>query len=123
MNASTGFAPHALPFGSRLTDGTEGRTTGRKDQNSRALVVAAPVRGSGAPIFTHASRSATAAAGSFCSGMRSDSSACRTALISRLFSGSPGITAGPDEPPLSTPSRVSSRNSPLSFFASAEWHE
>ena len=46
-----------------------------------------------------------------------------TDLTSGLFAGSPGTTAGPLAPPRSTPSRVSSRSSPLIFFASAPWHE
>src|SRR4051794_13101512 len=42
---------------------------------------------------------------------------CRTARISRLFSGSPGTIAGPDLPPLRSASRESSRRPPI--FSSA----
>ena len=81
-------------------------------------------RGSGAPIFTHSSKSATTAAGSFClGGIFSPSSVCRRAVMSRLFSGVPGTTLAPLSPPARSPSRVSSSSPPLSFSALAEWHE
>jgi len=47
------------------------------------------------------------------------SSVCRTAFMSRLFSGSPGTMAGPVSPPLSNPSRESSTKLPL--ILSASW--
>src|SRR5712692_10125138 len=40
----------------------------------------------------------------------------------RLLSGCPGTIAGPVSPPLSRPSRESSRRPPFNFSASALWH-
>ncbi len=45
----------------------------------------------------------------------------RKASSSRLSSGLPGTTAGPESPPASTPARVSSRSPPLSALALGEW--
>jgi hypothetical protein len=46
-------------------------------------------------------------------GICRSSSWYRTALISRLASGLPGVTTGPDSPPCATAARVSSFSPPL----------
>ena len=80
-------------------------------------------RGSGAPIFTHASRSAICAALSFVfGGIFSSGSDQRIASISRLFSGSPATKLGPLSPPLSKAARVSSSSPPFAFPDSVLWH-
>src|SRR5262245_47946273 len=68
MNRSTGVIDQPLSF----TGGIGGSLSGRNDQNSRAFVqsiglapAVVPVRGSGSPILTQASRSAIAPADSF----------------------------------------------------------
>src|SRR5262245_10246492 len=52
--------------------------------------------------------------------MRRSASLWRTALMSRLRSGAPGMTAGPRSPPLSSAARESTRRPPLTF--SPPWH-
>ena len=69
-----------------------------------------PVLGQGAPIFTHATRSATCSAESLSfsfGGIAVSLSMRFTALMSALRSGFPGTIAGPPDPPLSNPSRLS----------------
>ena len=80
-------------------------------------------RGSGAPILTHASKSAIDLFRQGLSGgIWSESSVYRIAVISRLSSGLPGTTAGPVSPPLRRPSRLSTSRPPLIFVALFEWH-
>ena len=77
--------------------------------------------GSGAPIFTHASSVAIFSAESLLSlgGICNLSSPYRTALINEaLGQGSPGFDGyGPESPPASVPSRVSSNKPPLDLAA------
>lgn len=84
-------------------------------------LAAGPVRGSTAPSRTHARKSATTFRGSFPGGGILGP-LCSRALISRLLSGRPGITVGPESPPVRRPSRKSSRRFPLAGFEVAEWH-
>jgi hypothetical protein len=79
-------------------------TGGDNDAGIRWLACA---RGSGAPILTHASRSAIAEPGNFVFGIFKSLSTCRTALSSRLSFGLPGTSAGPLTPPSSSPARLS----------------
>ena len=76
-------------------------------------------------MSTHFSKSATTASGSLpFGGICTSPAAYRSVLTSRLSAAFPGTIAGPLSPPLSSPSRVSSRSPPLSFLvlsASAEW--
>src|SRR6266446_5005563 len=77
----------------------------------------------GAPILIHSTRVLICSAGRvFFGGICRSSSICRTAFMSRLFSGSPGTTAGPVSPPLSNPSLESSTQLPLILSTSWLWH-
>src|SRR5436189_277261 len=75
--------------------------------------VAATV-GQTAPARTH-STSAWTSSGFSCPpfGIFNLSLVWRTAWMSTLLSGSPGAIAGPDLPPLSSPSRESTRSPPI----------
>ena len=85
---------------------------------SGLAAVGAPVRGSGAPARTQASRSA------ICSGFKApplggmtftSAAVPFTTWINRLPSGLPGMIEGdPDAPPFSQPALKSKRNPPLS---------
>src|SRR5688572_21736066 len=98
MNLSTSFAGHE-PF---LTLGIFVGASGLNDHHWRALSqsifdfvltteTVSSVRGSGAPILTHCSRSPISNAESFFfGGMVRSGFLCRTAWISRLDSGKPG---------------------------------
>src|SRR6185295_14072207 len=107
-----------------FTAGNAGAETGRKDQNClrSGAITYFPVVGTAtdtvafghaAPALIHAVRSAISASLSFPPrGIFSSGSVCRTAVISRLLSGSPGLIAGPREPPFSIASALSRRRSP-----------
>ena len=75
--------------------------------------------GSGAPILIQVSSAAICSSESFLffGGICRSGSLYRTALISKLASGSLGAITGPELPPLSTASGVSRRRSPLTFSA------
>src|SRR4051794_19669974 len=116
-----------------FTAGAAGFRTGLYAQKSRpassvrptCFFDTAPVRGSGAPIFTHCSKSATTASGSLPFGGIFRSSSYRMLLRRRLSDGFFGSKAGPLSPPARRPSRESRSRPPLSFlfaWASAEWH-
>src|SRR4030095_17046455 len=77
-------------------------------------------RGSGAPISIHLVKSATISAESCCFGGISRPSSCLSALMIKLLPTLLGTTAGACSPPLRIPSRVSSRNWPISSFDVAE---
>src|SRR5262245_41808059 len=120
---------HAASF----TAGGEVFLGGTNDQKERpfststtylcACAAALPSRGSGAPIFTHVSKSAITLSGRRpFGGIARLGSFDFSARTSGLRSGLPATTLGPARPPLRTPSRVSRRSSPLSFSASSEWH-
>ena len=66
--------------------------------------------GHGAPRRIHSSNTATCSGDSrrFLGGIWRSGSPYRMARINRLCSGSPGTTAGPESPPVITPSRESS---------------
>ena len=88
---------------------------GRTDRDATAF-------GHGAPAAIHAARSFCAARGSaLLGGIFSSSSAWRTARTSRLFSGWPGTSAGPEAPPCSQPLRESSDRPPFILPAACEW--
>jgi len=93
---------------------------------SRRAFATSPVRGSGAPIATHFSKSAMTSGGSLdFGGICRSSRAQRRALRSRLSSALPGMIAGPSSPPVSNAVRVSRKRPPFNLpfaFASAEWH-
>ena len=89
--------------------------SGFSDHQSPLGAAAAFSRGSGAPRFTHSSSSAISAAGSFSFGIFKSGSVCRMARTSRLFSTSPGMTAGPFSPPSAQPLRASSVSPPFIF--------
>ena len=126
------FVLHAAFFGV----GTTGCVTGWKLHHCRRkasvsahaegadgdAAVADPVRGSGAPWRIHSAKFAMMRASSFAPffGILSDGCVCRSAWSNRLESGWPGTSAGPDSPPLSNPSRVSSARPP--FFFAVAWH-
>src|SRR5436190_6025785 len=78
-----------------------------------AVVVGAADLGQTAPAFTQAERSATSESFNLPPiGILRLGSVCRTADMSRLLSGSPGVIAGPRVPPLSIASALSRRRSP-----------
>src|SRR5579883_3590577 len=100
MNASMGVAAEALVLG------IAGRAMGWNDQNFRPfsrsmtyfLGVDAvwPSRGSGAPIFTQASKSARMLSASLpLGGMAVSGFVCRIARTSLLRAGLPGTMIGP----------------------------
>ena len=95
-----GLPTAALPFGSRLTDGTAGRWTGRNAQWSRGSVSGFSSAVPFAPCSIHAFSSAICCEvrGLPSGGIRLDSSASVTRSSSRL-PASPGATAGPEVPP------------------------
>jgi hypothetical protein len=62
-------------------------------------VPAAAEAGQGAPILTHASRSASSCLASFLPLGIFSGPDWRTAVMRRLLSGSPGWIAGPESPP------------------------
>src|SRR5207245_808618 len=73
-----------------------------------------------APALIHASRSSISESFSLPpEGILSDGSTCFTALIRRLFSGSPTAIADPRLPPVFMASRLSSRKPPS---AELVWH-
>src|SRR5439155_15859883 len=102
-----------------------GTRSGRNDQKLRRsgemtnlpslldVTADAVLAGHAAPALTQASRSAISEALSLPPyGIFSAGSVCRTALIKRLFSASPGTIAGPRLPPSRMPSSVSRRKPP-----------
>src|SRR5437867_12351682 len=116
MNASIGDLIHERP----LTLGSGGSRTGWKDQkalcsgdmtySSEELAADTP-NGSPqtAPFLTQLSKMEISSLVSFPGGgISSRGSMWLTALMRRLRSGSPGMTAGPFFPPFNTFSRVSS---------------
>ena len=116
-----------------FTAGTGGFTTGSQHQcsalrfwRSKTFFVAtfAPAScGHGAPAFTQASMSAICCGGSaFFGGICMSEFFQRMASTSRLFSGSPGLMAGPVSPPLIHASRLSSISPPLSLSEVELWH-
>ena len=99
--ASLSFASRKLSIGfADATSGTAGRRTGWNDQNSRAWVDAEAAWGQSAPEAIHCSRAAISSfdSGSL-GGILKSLRVRRTALRSKLCSGSPGTSAGPREPP------------------------
>ena len=88
-----------------------------------AASAGAASRGSGAPILTHASKSATCSGGSGVLGgirrTRPCSGSPRSAGSRRAC---PARPTGPPSPPLAIPSRESSRSPPLSFSGPSLWH-
>src|SRR5581483_5838401 len=77
--------------------------------------------GQGAPILTQVPRSAIARSGSFAFGGILIGPSWRTASISGLASGSPGVTTGPESGPFDRPSRESSRSP--AFDCLGPWHD
>src|SRR5579859_5064134 len=125
MKLSIGLLAQVESF----TTGTAGLVRDCQDQwvlleSDQAFSATEASRGSGAPIFIHASRSAIMLSGSLfpLGGIWRSGSVYRTALISRLCSGSPGRIAGPVSPPFKTPFLLSSKSPPLTFSAWALWH-
>ncbi len=108
-----------------LTCGTGGLAMGWNDQKRRSASVMAPPRvaaatraapGQGRPMATQRVRMAACSGGSCLAGGMCSAPVWRTALISRLLSGSPATTAGPLLPPLSMATRLSRRRPPSCFF-------
>ena len=82
-----------------------------------------PPRGSNAPRATQARKSATTGAGSADRGGIGLTSPVRAmAWINGLSPGSPGTTTGPESPPRSSPSRLSSRRPPFGAGSFEAWH-
>ena len=80
---------------------------------------------SGWTSFTHSTSSAISASDNFAfpfGGICKSGLAWRTALMSKLFSGSPGTTAGPESPPMRIAPSESSTRPFLDFFAAWLWH-
>src|SRR5262249_48277406 len=84
------------------------------------LVISAGAPGQTAPSLTQFTNEATCLSVNLDLGGISRSPPRRTALISKLASGSPGTTIGPDSPPLLNPSPESSLSPPFCF--SGPWH-
>src|SRR5207247_11195698 len=118
MNASIGERTHA----EFLTVGGVGLRTGCHAQwlvcslvkwgssffgSILTMIDLAP--GHGAPILTHAVRSAISFAGSFIFGGICNVSLCRIAWMIRLSSGLPALSAGPERPPGSSAPNQSTR--------------
>ncbi len=116
------------------TAGTGGLAIGWNDQNARCAGVityglvadfigkaAAVAAGKLAPARTHSTRASISSGLSLPPFGIFKSPVCRTARISKLFSGSPGTIAAPDFPPLSNASRESSRRSPYGLSRSTLW--
>ena len=121
-NLSMAVRAHLLSF----TAGAAGSCNGRNDQNLRAsgrmtyfpsallAAVATTAFGHFAPAFTQASRSAICASFSLLPiGIFKFGSECLIAVMSRLFSGAPGVSAAPRFPPLASASALSSRSPPM----------
>ena len=121
--ASTNRSRSDIGHRPSFTAGTGDLPTGRRAQNSAgsaAATFAAP--GNGAPLSTHAARSAISESFSFPSGgIFSTPSEWRIARRSRLSSGLTGTMSGFPEPPpfLSAPAESSRRPD---ICLSAPWH-
>ncbi len=129
MNASMGDFTHAAFFtagGVCVFGGTNAQKVRPFSMSTSYFLVTAafPSRGSGAPIFTHASKSARTLSGSLpFGGIAVSLFLWLRPTMSGLRAELPGMMLGPLSPPLRNPSRVSSDSPPLIFSASAEWHE
>ncbi len=117
MNASTGDWTHDRSLTAGAAAGRIGRNAQCSAAESLPPEATLAFAGQGAPIATHRLSIATSASGSLpFGGIFRSSWRCTTAWIIRLSSGRDGTTAGPESPPLSIASRLSSRRLDDCFF-------